>query len=291
MAVNVNAFRAQTVGGPVVCTVYLYCSRSAGAIPTLPTSIGTLAADGTFTLTAANWSEIPRSGFGDAFGTLSAVTQVDYSNLNDAVDLNFNGWEIVDPTQISDTTNFAIVVTFSCPTTGTIVSIGSIGLMSGDIATRPAPQTWDQVLSECEYYYEKSYDNGNYGGDNATSGEEFGAQLLNVSGGNLQLISRKFSIQYRRVKRIMPTDVNNSLIFYTPTGTVSNVLGVIRNGGSSFTSAAIPISNWQIEGPGTKYASFLPNNVTALVSGSASNNLAEAYVAFQYIADVRLGMF
>lgn len=291
LAVNVNAFRASNVGGPVVCTVYLFCSRSAGGIPTLPTSIGTIAADGTFTLTAANWSQIPRSGLGDAFGTLSAVTQVDYSNLNNAVDLNFNGWELVDPTQISDTFNFAIVVTFSCPTSGSVVSIGSIGLMSGDIATRPAPQTWDQVLAECEYYYEKSYDNDHFGGDNATSGQEFGAQLINVTGGNIQLIARKFSIQYRRVKRIAPTDVNNSLIFWTPPGTISNVLGVIRNGATSFTNAPIPISNWQIEGPGSKYASFLPNNVTALVSGSASNNFAEAYVAFQYIADVRLGMF
>ena len=291
LAVNVNAFRASNVGGAVTATVYLYCSRSAGSIPTLPTSIGTIAADGTFTLTAANWSEIPRSGFGDAFGTLSAVTQVDYSNLNAAVDLNFNGWELVDPTQISDTANFAIVVTFSCPTTGSVVSIGSIGLMSGDIATRPAPQTWDQVLAECEYYYEKSYDNDYYGGDNATAGQEFGEQLINVTGGNIQLIARKFSIQYRRVKRIAPTDVNNSLIFWTPPGTISNVLGIIRNGGTSFTNAAIPISNWQIEGPGTKYASFLPNNVSALVSGSGSNNFAEAYLAFQYIADVRLGMF
>jgi len=290
MAVNVQAFRGEA-GGSVTCTVYLFCSRAAGAFPTLPIPIGNMTADGTFTVSAANWTEIPRSGLGEAYGTLSAVNRADYSNLNDATDLNFNGWQLVDPAQISDTDKFAIVVTFSCPTSGTVVSIGSIGLMSGDIATRPAPQTLDQVLAECEYYYEKSYDTNLFAGSNTTSGQEFGEQLTNVSGGNIQLITRKFGIQYRRVKRIAPTSVNNSLILYTPPGTASNVLGIIRNGGSSFANAPIPISNWQIEGPGSKYVSFLPVNVTPLVSSAGVDNFSEAYVAFQYVADVRLGMF
>src|SRR5690606_7113353 len=106
--------------------------------------------------TAANWSEIPRSNKGTAVGTLSTVRTTNYEDLNDVVDLSFNGWEITAGSEIADTDKFAIVVTFSCPVTGTVVVVDSISCVKGDIPTRPAPQTDDEVAWECAYYYETS---------------------------------------------------------------------------------------------------------------------------------------
>lgn len=181
LAVNVNAFRTQA-GGTVTCKVYLYSGRAAATFPALPTMIGTVAANGVFTLTAANWTLVPRGNLGTASGTLSTVTTSDYTTLNDVEDLSFNGWELTDTAQIADTNKFAIVVTFSCPTTGTVVVVDSISMVKGDIPTRPGAKTLDETLFDCQYYYAKSFLYGVVPANNIGngSGESYGV-LANIN--------------------------------------------------------------------------------------------------------------
>jgi hypothetical protein len=178
LSMNINAFRTQA-GGVCNVKVYLYRGNSASTIPILPTSLGTINASGEFTLTAANWTLIPRGNLGQAAGALSTVDTTDYSTLNDIVDLQFSGWEITDATQLSDTNKVAIVVTYSCPTTGTVVTINSIGLAPGDIPTIPAPQTASAVLKDCQYYYRKSFlpTQVPASGVGLNSGESYGFQV------------------------------------------------------------------------------------------------------------------
>lgn len=158
LSVNINAFRSQA-GGVVTCKVYLYSARAAATFPTLPTMIGTVAADGVFTLTAANWTLIPRGNLGQASAALPTVSTLDYSSLNTIDDLGFSGWEMTTAAQLADTDKFAIVVTFSCPTTATVVTVNSISMVPGEIPTRPGPQTADEVRSDCWFYYNKSFRN------------------------------------------------------------------------------------------------------------------------------------
>ncbi len=59
----------------VTARVYLYYSNGGGTIPTLPTTIGTLATSGLFTLTASNWAIIPQNlGFSNTFTMLNTGT-------------------------------------------------------------------------------------------------------------------------------------------------------------------------------------------------------------------------
>jgi hypothetical protein len=199
-------------------------------------------------------------------------------------------------TGASDATFLAIVICFNTMLSTQTLTMEYCSLVAGDIPTRPAPQTPDEVLRECEYYYEKSYETNITPGTNSTSGEQFEAQLNNPVTGSTantaqHLVARIFSLQYRTIKRTAPTLASGTLQFYTPAGTAGNVNGAIRNGGVFVTQADVPITNWQIEGPGSKYAQFLPVNVSNLVtSGAVVGNLAEAYITYQYVADVRLGV-
>lgn len=291
LSANISAFRTQA-GGEVTVKVYLYSGRSAASFPTLPTSLGTVAADGTFTLTAANWTLIPRSNLGQASGTLSTVNTGDYSQLNDVEDLQFNGWELTDAAQIADTNKFAIVVTFSCPTTGTVVTVDSISLVKGDIPTRPAAQTFDQVLEECQYYYEKNYDNSVIPGTSAAGGL-VAQQVTNpmtgtVTVGTVSLIARAFGFNYNTVKR----STTPTVTLYSPnTGTSARVYGVIFNNGASIQAQDVVTTVWTQTYRNSKGCSFIPNTAGAVfTSGSVTRNESEAYIVFHYTVDARLGI-
>lgn len=178
LSVNVNAFRTEA-GGAVVVKVYLYRGTAAAIFPVLPLSIGSIDADGVFTLSQAGWTLIGRQdNLGTATGLLSTVNTADYSTLNSVVDLRFNSWEVTNTAEIADTNKFAIVVTFKCATTGTVVVCDSISVTPGDIPTRPSPQTADEVLRECQYYYRNSFLPGTVpaAGTGFSTGESYGVQ-------------------------------------------------------------------------------------------------------------------
>lgn len=269
LSVNVNAFITQA-GGAVTVKVYLYRGSSAASFPTLPTTIGTLAADGTFTLTAANWTLIPRSNLGQAHGVLSVVNTADYSTLNDVVDLAFSGWEITDGTQLSDTNKFAIVVTYSCPTTATVITTNSISVVPGDIPTRPAPQSLDEVLRECQYYFQKSSAPGFLPANNQTlaSGPTYAIQY--VAAGAVNVIPIRFAVPTRVIPVYPP-------LYYNPTsGTAGQILNVTT--GASYSSTSTISS-----------ASLSQNGFVAQGTadgGSSAGNL----IALNWSVDARLGI-
>lgn len=236
LAVNINAFRTQA-GGVVTAKVYLYRGSAAAVVPTLPATIGgntPLNASGVFTVNTTggqglNWTLIPRSDFGQASSTLPTVTTADYSTLNDASDLQFSGWEIIDSTQISDTDKFCIVVTFQCPTSGSVIVVNSISAVPGDIPTRPAPMTLNDTILECQYYYQKSFFTTTVPVQNAgaNTGESHAPQTTAAATSGLGPV-----IRYPEQMRAAPT-----IILYNPAATNAQ----IRNfgTGTDFTLSTV----------------------------------------------------
>lgn len=157
-SLSVNVFAYQTAGvSPITMRVYLFRSPSTAPIPTgvNPGTIGTMNSIGVFTLTQAGWTAIPRSNLDTATATLNMVTTSD--QINDFEnDHGFSQWQITDATQIDDTANFAIVVTFAATSIATVL-VNSISVIPGDIPSRPAIVSQDQSLRECQFYYSKSF--------------------------------------------------------------------------------------------------------------------------------------
>lgn len=221
LSVNINAFRAN--GGAVAVNVFLCRGSSAATFPTMPTMIGTLGGGGAFNISQPNWTEIPRSGLPTASGTIPLIAT--NADLNNDIDLGFSGWELTSSAQIGDTDKFAIIVTLAWPDTNTAITFNSISLIPGDLPCRPSPQTADDVLRECRYYYEKSYNLDVAPGTVTAVGERMALTPTFLTGGISSFHPFSYQLKYEH-KRTTPT-----VAFYNRTSsTVDRVLiSILRN--------------------------------------------------------------
>lgn len=289
---SVNVFGYVTsLSGSVIVSVYLFRAPSTSAIPTLSTSIGTVSTDGTFTLTASGWTQIPRSGLDTAQAILPYLAvDTDINNFDN--DMSFTGWQITDNTQISDTDYFAIVVTFAYVDTDTLITINSISLTPSDIPTRPAPESFIEVLRKCQYYYETSYDLGVYAGATSSDGtvicEQAGHENSSTQACTVQPLS--FFARYTTAKRLPVTPS-----IYAPDGTLGDVLITFHAASSAVISTDVAISGvWTLLNSGCTGFAYQPVNLnTTIGSGTGPtglSNFIETLAIFHFVADARLGI-
>ena len=313
LSVNINAY--STIHGSVTVRCYLVnCGLSSGVIPVAAPgqTICTIAGghgqsyatpDGTISLSQAGWVFIPPlNGFYEPQTLPTANGDVQFVSYAGAT--NYNADVLGN--------NFAIIVSFACPTSGTVVNINSISCVPGDIATRPAPQSYDEVLRECEHYYEKSYDTSvivtpTTGSNTFVNALFFPQQAL--SGGiNILLYPTPFGFQFKEIKRAVP-----NLYIYSPytsgTPAANTVYAWIKTNNGSATPAPATIlltvspattGYWTLTDPqasastlGKKGVAFTQQNQTSPIaylisSGSSSNATGGIYL--HYVADSRLGV-
>ena len=290
---SVNVFGYVTsMSSNVTINVYLFRAPSGSSIPTLPTSIGTLATNGTFTLTASGWTVIPRSGLPTASATLPVFsTNTDINSPDN--DMSFTGWEITDGTQIGDTEFFAMVVTFAYVDTSTAITVNSISLIPSAIPSRPAPQSFDEVVRRCQYYYEKSYDLNTYAGTSSVTIGAIASQLQpGNSIGDWGIFPLTFSIRYEVIKRLDVTPI----LFAPDSGTSGDVFIEGFQGSTVKLSLDVVVSgNWTANNVGQMGCNFVPVDRSVVLARTGSGPTpsfpgAEAIVLFHYVADARLGI-
>jgi len=291
LSVNLNAYRG-SAGGAITFQISLYRGSSAAVFPTLGNLIGNLDINGNFTKNntagqGLNWTEIPRGNLNIVGkGTLSTVVtndQIDSTNN----DYGFNGWEVTDPTEISDTNKFCIIVTFAYVAISTVVVVNSVSLIPGDIPTRPAPQTPDEVLRECQYYYENSYDSGIAPGTASTTTYPIFPSQTVVSGGNTLVGESPFTIRFSTAKRV----TNPTVTLYNPVaGTINNVRVVLIYAGVSQTPVDTSSANWTQLTLGSKFSSYDAANNTKFYTFATVGDYSSAYIAAHYTIEARLGI-
>lgn len=285
LSVNVFAYRKST-SDDVTMRVYLFRADSGSSIPTLPTSIGTVATSGVFTLTAAGWTEIPRSGLDTATAVLPhAATNVDINDTTN--DMGFTGWELTDNTQIGDTDKFAIVVTFAYADASTVITVNSISLIQSDIPARPAPKSIAEVVEECQYYYEKSYDLTEYAGAVTNNGILYRLMVSTLLAG-YGAVPMNFLISYITRKRIPVTPT-----IYAKDGTVGEVFVQVFHTNSLANSGNASITNWTQTTSGQTSTLFQPVDLSVAILNSSANQYessTDAGIYFHFVADARLGI-
>ncbi len=285
LSVNVSAF--QVSGDPVTLRVYMYTAGNAGSFPTLPTMLGTVASNGQFTLTAANWSVIPRGGLPVAQAEIPFI--VSNTDLNDDLDIQFSGWEIVDPIQIGVANKFAIVVTLAWPDASTLITIDSISVCCSEIPSRPELESFDEVLRQCQYYYEKSTNQGIVPSSGSLSGPLLAQQYpTRLAVLDYTVLPRSFSIQYNIPKRIAVSPT-----LYSISGAVNNVLVLAFEAGTTVINTDVLASNWAIADIGQRGCNVLAVDRSvpiAFTNATFVRDNAEAFLLYHYIADARLGV-
>ena len=154
-SVNVAAFTNQ-VGG-LQATVSLWYTTD-GALPSAGAGnsiVATLNADGSVATRNGTWTQVPRSGLGNATFTIGASPTTTTFN-----DYGFSGWDLAGIPATNTATFFAIVVGTASLTAANVVNFDSISLVPGEIPTRPAPETGGIALYRCQRYYEMSFETG-----------------------------------------------------------------------------------------------------------------------------------
>jgi hypothetical protein len=294
-----NVFAYQIPGtANTTMRIYLFQGNSA-TIPTVPaipaSSLVTLNDDGTVTLTASNWSAVPRNGLPIPQVTTTIILS-DTDIYESNVDYGFNGWQIPASNSLNA---FAMVVTFAYTHPSSII-INSVSLVPGDIPCRPAIQSVDQVLSECQYYYETSYDLGVAPGTvtniNQLIRQQITPQVSPTTPGvtfSYNLTASSFDFHYNTLKRTIP----NISIYSPNTGTLATLLGSIASANNpSAATGNLSINNWTPT-VGTRGASYIRANGNILITLSVTYagtgfvlTILEGYISFHYVADARLGV-
>lgn len=282
LSVNINGF---SVANSVTATVQLFVTKNSGTIPILPTLIGNLN-DGTstgnaeFTLTdTTGWQEIPLTPGYDQSKELS--------DTEDTYFIGFDGSAFFS--SLNTAPSFCIVVSFFVPTINTVMYFNSISLVPGEIPTRPAPQTTDEVIRECFYYYEKSA----IGTFASTANSLFlnQAATFSIPGNGMSVYASPFTIDYKVNKRTTPTVVLYSTT--TGAGGMVRAFAYYSNAGVfQSKDADRAIASFWDSNIGTSYTSYSPNTVNVLISQGppATLNYAAGGIKFHYEVDARLGV-
>lgn len=235
-----------------------------------------------------NWFEMPRNIGELAKFTVSTAT-AGYNNVS------FNGWDLLSSANAADAntaTFFAIVIGVAPLAQNDYIEFKSIGLCSGDVATIPAPKTADEVLRECERYYEKSYSPSVAAGTVTTNNALVSQQAASIQdGANFNFYHSGFGFPYKVIKRTTAPTVT----IYSPSaGTAGNADANVWGPGAAgiITAAKAMATFWNTATVSDRGTSYQPSGVLTggpSVGGSA-NTVGIGWIRYHYSVEARLGI-
>lgn len=299
LSVNVSASTNNATA--LTATVSLWYTTAAN-LPNASTTglnpnqsiVASLGTNGNVATTFGNWTQVSRSLIGSINATFAVNTATASTNY---YNIPLSGWG-ANITGANTATYFAIVVGFSSLPANQYIDLNSISLVPGRIATIPAPQTLNDVLRDCQYYYSQSYPSASLVGTETNLG-----QIITPAFIAGQATANTFQVQYPAPMRTIP-----NLTFYPPYNAGA---GIAPGGLSMYYSAPNGgATQWIVSlapnaGPGAKTPVPITNFTTTGLLASRSTtssvyvartidygptNTGPAFMAYQFIADARLGI-
>lgn len=296
MSVNIVGGTSRTDGLNGVVTLWACTDPNLPAMGSNNSLVATLAANGAPATLHGAWTKVPRGGFPDEVFTLEPAPTTGLFNAP----IMLNGWDIQGGAPLGTATYFAIVIGFSAWSTGNTATFASISLCAGDIATIPAPQTAQQVLTECEQFYEYSYANYAAVATATIIGQQIAPMAVEATWGagvastaaTTFFSNQPFNVNYRTLKRASSPTVT----FYSPaTGTISLLDATLNDYDgtppSSITKQFNPATYWTASA-GSKSANFVPSGNLPTTGGFDLGGAAggSAYLLYHYLVDARFGI-
>jgi len=163
-----------------------------------------------------------------------------------------------------------------------------VSLVNNDFAIESSTETWDESLRKCQFYYEKSYDNGTLPGAVTTlqgSLDKLMTTTLSTAAG--ACYPAPFQWEYSTIKRGAPT----TTIYNPILGTAGSVrVETYRNGVANNTADVTVATYWTLAGNGTKGIDYNVSGAGAIVTATAAADNLSCIIRLQYAADARLGV-
>jgi hypothetical protein len=243
------------------------------------TLVNSLDAHGHPDSIAAGWHEITRGPLGNATFTMPSSIQNPMS-----ASVGLSGWQALPTSTAVTAKYFAIVIGTSSVASGNAVEFSSISLVPGDIPTIPAPETYIQSVTKCQYYFEKSYDLGDAIGTATLNGCLYAPQVTTTTGVP-SMYPAIFDIQFKQPALY----TNPVIVTYSVLGAQYNVYGNVIVAGSSFVAGNVSIGNWTQNGLSNNGVLFIPNTATP-ISIASSNIWQNGCIFYHYVKDSRIGI-
>ncbi len=173
------------------------------------------------------------------------------------------------------------------------IAFDKISLIPSEFAADAFPQTFDESLRECQFYYEKTYEVKDLSGTITNQGEQQSSALIVTNTGvSSALHIQSFAGNFKQLKRAVPI-----VAFYSPiNATVDKAnIEIIQNATVRVSADVTASSTWSLNPAVTSTTGF---QMLALDTSSAAitwTNAAatpgdEGLMSYQYIADARLGV-
>jgi len=295
LAVNVRCY--SNVSANVTISLWYTTNASLPVVTagTNNTFISTLDANGHPSAVVAGWTEVSRGALGSAAFTQSFSTFIDNG---------FSGWDLLPQATANTAKFFAIAIGTSTILSGNNIAFNSVSLVPGKIPTIPAPQTADEVLRECKYYYQSSYDLGvppgtpgvypNFNNAKSAPQLQLSTTITNAAG-----YLKSFELEYDTKRSVTPI-----IQFYSPeSGTVDTMLYALNLAGVYPAVSAPPgllaVNPGDIT-PSTSYTQFYLGDsrafyqwtdTTLIMSSTAAiSPTSDTFILYHFTCDARLGV-
>lgn len=284
LSLNLCAYTTKSGGLPITVSLWY---TSGASLPNVVGSndsiVATLDANGKPATFNGSWTELKTTNG----QTLTAT--IENSSGSVFTDYPFVGYNLNNV--VSNTVVFfALVIGTSAMAAADTLHFNSINLCAGSIPTRPAPETADEVLRKCQYFYEKSYDNSVAPGTVTETGKVEIFSPLQYVGAQFELFPQSFNYQFNTVKRIAPV-----FTVYSPgSGASSSVQALIYLAPAvNVVNNGVSIGNWSVNINGTKeihYLALNPNTFLTSTGINPADQRMSGSINFHYTADSRLGI-
>ncbi len=250
------------------------------------------------TVPVSSWDNtdnaIPSVG-GDTWVYINSVNDPTYTLSATATEFDFNGFQL--PASLGDNMTlgvmFIMMNNMDIAGTADVINIERVSLVRNDFAIDANPETYDESLRKCQFYFEHSYDVSQTAtgvGVVTNVGVRFNKNDYIENGGATSMKRRPFGSDFMQVKNKVPT-----MRFYAPDATtVDRVSIVLRDANGNVvlnrTNPAVSTGYTAFSASKTNFY-YLPT-VSAEVFAYGGINLQQYYVQteFHYEADARLGL-
>jgi len=237
----------------------------------------------------ASWAAGQDPVFASGWTAIAPINDPVYTLGASAEEFAFSGFQLPAASAATMTLGivFYTISNMNQAATADAIVVNDISLVPSQFALPSNPKTWDQVLKECQYYYEKSYSNGVLPGATSLLSQFVRLQETTFSSPNWLSYSACFDFDYNTIKRVVPT-----ITFYSPSAGTSAHLDVnIYLNGSAGTPASTALAgNWVALNVGTKRASYAPAGNATLnqVAEMSASDAVSTLVNFHFVADARI---
>lgn len=227
----------------------------------------------------------------DPVYTLSAATPMLFP---------FNKFMLPASSNVNMTLGVLLYTTSNMSTTGPdSIIFNEISLVQNDFAILSNPETYDEVLRKCQFYYEKSYEPGVLPGANTGINQKSAPQFVVYDGSTYSnLYQKTFQLDFVQTKRAAPT-----VTLYDPAGDSGKVEVALLESGVTETayggSANANPFNQSVSGEWTPAiyldraiytcANTTSSQITTGGAGSAAAQGDEGIIYYHYVANSRLG--